>query len=549
MNRLEQLREAAALSRADLSRRSDVSQTVIEKLEAGAHLEEGERAVEVPGETPVEDIAVILTKLADALNANLFNKGIAVTSEELLGPARDDLTSTQAAVASDETLPALPLVGVSHKPSAEDLPPEARSHNETETPDDIDAALKHLALDAEITASETAAVTGADEVTPEPGWPEGPVSPAASTSGDSAPTEEGLAPTGGTETINMAELPDTLPIGVLPGTLANVETKEVSPITEQPVTSPAVPDREFASQETQEIYIPPEVLATLPTNPTSTGAEAAAENAKTDPNAIQPAFDTQETQPFDLSQINRTVPAETEAVKADTEPVVQSAAPVSNDAPTVSFDTGAVRAQAVKDTTELETEEMAPLLEEPAPETEITLPPGDYEEVPGPDMPGPAPAPETMETASEAHPEPPDLAVVESEEAVTAPEIAPPSTTAGDSEANLGLPTSHEVEEVVPNSVAPLVPPVAPTPLEVEAATPAQDVTPLTKSQPEQPPAMQPYVAPGPTDAEANRYKLPPSTVIPSVVGVVGVIGWFLWRSWRRSRAEAKRVAPYTRKK
>jgi transcriptional regulator with XRE-family HTH domain len=509
MNRLEQLREAAALSRADLARRSDVSQTVIKQLEAGAHLEEGERAIEMPGETPVENIAVILNKLADALSANLFGKGIAVSPEELLGPAHEDLAAAPEVAASDETLPALPLVGVSKVPPPVDLPPEALSQNETATPANIDASLKQLAPDAEMTASEEAAETGADEVNPEPAWPEGPVSPAASVSTeDSAPAEEGLAPTGGPETINMAELPDTLPIGVLPGTPAMVETKEVLLMTDSPA-------REFASQETQEIYIPPEVLATLPTYSPSTEAATT---------------------------------AETSAKLEDSEPVAETPALAANDAPTMSFSTSEVRAQAAKDTTELEAEEMTPALAATLPgEEAATETPGDYEVVPGPDMPGPAPAPETMEAASEAHPAPPDLAVVESAAVATAPEISTPSPE--ETEANLGLPTAHEVDKVVPNTVAPLVLAVEPTPLEVEAATPVQDDGPLTKSQPEQLPEMQPYIGHAPTEAETNRYKLPLSTVIPSVAGVVGVMGWFLWRSWRRARAEAEKVAPYSRKK
>ena len=72
-------------------------------------------------------------------------------------------------ITGEETLPALPLVGISYANPDGDLPPEARSHNETETPDDIDAALGQMAVNSQITASEEAAETGADEVKPETG--------------------------------------------------------------------------------------------------------------------------------------------------------------------------------------------------------------------------------------------------------------------------------------------------------------------------------------------------------------------------------------------
>ncbi len=454
MNRLQQLREAAGLNRADLARRSDVTQSAIEQLEAGVHLTGAERAVEVPGETTVEDLPVLLNKLADALGANLIDKGIAVSPDELLEPARVDAPTQPegAAAPGEETQTALPLIGVNYAPPEGDLPPDARSHNETETPEDIDAALDQLARNAQITASEAAAETGADEVTLESNRPATPVSPAAETGQETAPdytepARTGQAPTGGTETINMAELPDSLPIGVLPGSPPVVETREISPLT----------DQEFASQETQKINIPAEVQATLPGHARAT------------------------------STVGEILPATP----------VESA----NRSPNVVEESDVAR--------------------------------GAYAVAPAPDMPGPAPAPETMQPSSEAHPEPPVTAAVENE--------AYP--------ANLGLETSHKVDAVEPNRIAMPAPPPQLTSLELEAATPPQDDAPLTTSQPEKLPVMQPYVTPGPTDEEQSRYKLPLSTVIPSLIGVVAALGWYAWRTWRRSKAESERVAPYYREK
>lgn len=575
MNRLQQLREIAALSRADLARRADVTQSVIGQLEAGAHLTEAERAVEIPGETSVEDIAVILNKLADALGANLISKGIAVTPGELLGPASGSAPAPAQAAPDEETQTALPLIGVNYAHHEGDLPPDARSHNETETPNDIDAALAQLARDAQITASEAAAETGVNEVSPQPDWPNTPVSPAAETGPGTAPDftappSTGQAPTGGTETINMAELPDTLPIGVLPDSAPVVKTQEISPLADQPqdAAQPVGPDHEFASQETQEIYIPPEVRASLPTynKPLATDAEPA-------PVALDDSGNPPDQQ-FELPQDIERMPSEAETIDTPSlstagDAVTSVPAEAASDAPTQQFDTSAVRPHHVKDTTELEKSEQPPNLtlagepssvvmaedaavEAASPDVieEPEVASDAYEAVPMPEMPGPAPAPETMEATSEAHPEPPDMAEVEREDrafenvpapAATLESAAPP--------ANLGLETAHAVEAVPPNPVAPPVPPVPPTSVELEAATPAQDDAPLTKSQPEKQPDMQPYVTPQPSAAEQSRYKLPPSTVIPSIIGVVAALGWYAWRSWRRAKAESERVAPYNKKK
>ena len=62
--------------------------------------------------------------------------------------------------------------------------------------------------------------------------------------------------------------------------------------------------------------------------------------------------------------------------------------------------------------------------------------PDSYEAVPVTDMPGPAAAPETMEAASEAHPEPPDMAEVAKEDEAAAVSAATPPSGTFESEAN-----------------------------------------------------------------------------------------------------------------
>lgn len=359
MNRLQQLREAAGLTYADLSRRSDVAQRVIQELEAGKNVTEAEPVVLIPGETPVEDRTVILYKLADALNATLFDEGLAVTPDELLQPAREDLPVVAEALASpsDVTQPSIPLVGVNF-PEAEDLPPEARSHNTTEQPDDIDAALGQLAKNAQATASEEAARA------------------------QPAPT---------------ATQAETSPISKLS---ALQSTPEMPESVSQPEISDGMPE--------------PEVRATIPTSE-------------------------------------------------------------------------------------------------------------DYEPIPEPEMPGPAPAPETMKPASEAKPEP-----------LKAP-------------ANLGLSTGDDLAEIIPDPSIPLVVPVTVAPPVTEKPT-QDDASLTTKPLPDHMPTMQPYIKPQPTEAEKSRYKLPASTVIPSLIGVVVALGWYAWRSWRRSKTDSERVAPYYKK-
>lgn len=369
MNRLQQLREAAGLSYADLSRRSDVDQHVIRQLEAGENVTEAEPVVLVPGQTPVEDRAVILNKLADALNGTLFDEELSVTPDELLQPAREDLPVTPEAFASpsDVTQPAIPLIGVNF-PAAEDLPVEARSHNPAEQPDDIDAALEQLARNSEVTASEEAA-----RIQPE-----------------------------------------------------TVATETASTEPEIPPTSDL-----SASQSVPEL---PEIVA-------------------------EPAL----TEDVSKPEIPDSVPAS----------VSES-----------------------------------------------------YEPVPEPEMPGPAPAPETMRPDNEDKPEPPTNA------------------------ANLGMTTGDEVGEIIPEP--PALPEIRVTaaPLETEKpARPVQDDAPLTTPLPAGQPTMQPYIKPQPTEAEKSRYKLPKSTVIPSIIGVAVALGWYAWRSWRRSKTESERVAPYSKKK
>lgn len=158
MNRLQQLREAAGMSRADLSRRSDVTVDVIEQFEAGENVTEADAAVIIPGETTVQDRAVLLNHLADALNGELIARGMSVEADELLQPANDNLPVSAEAYAEpgEETLTAIPLIGVNF-PTPEELPAEAKSHNTAEQPDDIDAALDQLAINAQVTASEEAA--------------------------------------------------------------------------------------------------------------------------------------------------------------------------------------------------------------------------------------------------------------------------------------------------------------------------------------------------------------------------------------------------------
>ncbi len=358
MNRLQQLREAAGLTYADLSRRSDVAQRVIQELEAGENVTEAEPVVLTPGETPVEDQAVILYKLADALNATLFDEGLAVTPDDLLQPAREDLPVVVEALADpgEVTQPSIPLVGVNF-PEAEDLPPEARSHNNAEQPDDIDAALDQLAKNAQATASEEAART------------------------QPAPT---------------ATQAETSPISKLS---ARHSTPEMPGSVSQPEISDSVPE--------------PEARATIPTSE-------------------------------------------------------------------------------------------------------------DYEPIPEPQMPGPAPAPKTIKPASEAKPEP----------------LKSP--------ANLGLSTGGDLTEIVPDSSTPPVVPVTVAPPVAEKL--AQDDASLTTKLPDHMPTMQPYIKPQPTEAEKSRYKLPASTVLPSLIGVVVALGWYAWRSWRRSKTDSERVAPYYKK-
>src|SRR5690349_20021479 len=164
MNRLQQLRELTGMSRAELSRRSDVAQDVIEQLEAGEIVNEAEPVVLLPGQTPVQDRVIILNHLADALNGELIARRMSVAPDELLQAANDNLPVSAEAYAEpgEETLPSIPLIGVNF-PKQENLPTDAKSHNTAEQPDDIGTALGQLAKNSQVTASEEAA-----RVQPEP---------------------------------------------------------------------------------------------------------------------------------------------------------------------------------------------------------------------------------------------------------------------------------------------------------------------------------------------------------------------------------------------
>jgi hypothetical protein len=132
---------------------------------------------------------------------------------------------------------------------------------------------------------------------------------------------------------------------------------------------------------------------------------------------------------------------------------------------------------------------------------------------------------------------------------VDAPE--PPAISAAQpseaaAEANLGVSTGEGLEEVAPN----VTPPPAFVPFKpLEPEKPPQDDAPLTTAVPEQPPLMQPYVQPQPTEAEQSRYRLPTGTVISLLTGVGAALGWYAWRAWRRAKAESDRVTPYFKKK
>jgi transcriptional regulator with XRE-family HTH domain len=336
MNRLQQLREAAGLSQADLGRRSDVTPAVIEQLEAGVNVTETDRVILTPGQPDTDAPADLLSRLANALNGSLFDEGVAVTPAELLQPATGDLPVKTEALADpgEITQPSMPIIGVNFPP-AKNLPPEARSHNSAEQPDDIDAALEQLAINSQVAASDKAAR---------------------------------LKPIAGNLSAERNSMPNS----------------EMSP----PVPAPEMPE-----------------TVSKPEMPAST---------------------------------------------------------------------------------------------------------------PRPEMPGQAPKPEIREP-------------------VPGPEMS-------QAEANLGLTTDQAVLEVPPKTKPPLKPAPA---VSLSAGKPVQDDAPLTTPVPDQMPAMQPYLKPGPTEAQQSRYKLPASTVVPSLIGVAVALSWYAWRSWRRAKTNSEKVTPY----
>lgn len=286
MNRLQQLREAAGLSQAELGRQADVTPAVISRLEAGEQVAETDRVVLTPGEAITEDQAHLLSRLANALNGILFDEELTVTPAELLQPAREDLPVVADAIASpgDVTLPALPLIGVNF-PRAHELPPEARSHNPTEQPDDIDAALAQLAKNAQVTASEEAVRLQPDAATTQavvepaivnaPGRAEIPPAPplTAQNSGQEVTSAATVVPANSGEE-SVAESPAVLPepdkeqTGPTLSLAGQVEENTASPAKdpEQPSIPPPTPQPDPDTKANLGVATG-EAVAEVPANP------------------------------------------------------------------------------------------------------------------------------------------------------------------------------------------------------------------------------------------------------------------------------------------